>query len=284
LAYVSRRGEAGLGLGLNSIVVRSLETGEERELVPRIGISGQPHRRIISWSRDGKALVVHGRNEKGRTGLYRVDARTAEAKPLFLFEPQKGANHFYLLPDEKSFLILRAMGQPLTYSVVQIDIATRKERVVHASAHVHSLDVSPDGRFLAVGTSAEEDARAAGSREPNAIRLLVVPIAGGEPRELLRVHKDQEVSSVVWTPDQKYLLLNIQVGPPEAASPESRQVWRIPAEGGKPEATNLTMGSRQVQRIRFRPDGRKLAFTVVDEQSNEIWMIEDFLPAQKAAK
>jgi hypothetical protein len=61
-----------------------------------------------------------------------------------------------------------------------------------------------------------------------------------------------------------------------AISLRSRDVWRVPLEG---EAHKVDLGGADIGSI--HPDGRQVAFTVRDTQSqkaSEIWAIENFLP------
>jgi len=51
--------------------------------------------------------------------------------------------------------------------------------------------------------------------------------------------------------------------------------------GGAPEDLNLEIGDE----LRFRPDGRRLAFTrSKDEERAEIWVMENFLPRAEVAR
>jgi Tol biopolymer transport system component len=283
LAFMSTRGPQRSTLGATAIVIRSMDNGEERELFPQISLVANPNRRVFAWAPDGKSLLVAARDQKGRQGVYSVDAQTGEAKLVYQPDPRLESRDFYVMPDGKSLLMVRGAITVQPAYVVVVDLASNRERKVFSASHIHSADVSPDGQFVALAMVTEEDARASRIPEPNANRLVIAPIDGGEAREILHVPPEQEVTAVVWTADQKHLLINIRVGPSEAPLPESNQVWRIAAEGGKPEPVNLTLPPDRLRNLRFHPSGRKFALTV-GSGSNEIWMMENFLPVQKAAK
>jgi Tol biopolymer transport system component len=59
--------------------IRSTETGEIRELSPSPGFD-----LLFSlvWAPDGGSLIVRGRDNKGRAGIFRVDAQTGRSSIL----------------------------------------------------------------------------------------------------------------------------------------------------------------------------------------------------------
>ena len=63
-----------------SVVIRSVDTGEVREL-PR-QLSYIQFYRGLRWSPDGRSLLVKGKDNKGRWGLYQLDAQTGAVTPL----------------------------------------------------------------------------------------------------------------------------------------------------------------------------------------------------------
>ncbi len=77
LAYLSRRGSENFGREARAIVIRSLASGEERELLPRLA-----HTEQVRWSPDGASLLVSGSDGKGRAGLYIVDVKSAAVTPV----------------------------------------------------------------------------------------------------------------------------------------------------------------------------------------------------------
>ena len=93
LAYVSERG----GRNRHVIVIRSLDTGEERDLPRRLSRVWRP-----SWHPDGKRLLVEGRLLNGQSGIYGVDVGTGETKLIVANQPDMG--HAVWTPDGKGIL------------------------------------------------------------------------------------------------------------------------------------------------------------------------------------
>lgn len=75
LAYLSRRGAANFGQESRVIVVRNLESGEERELQARLA-----HLESLQWVAQG--LLVQGSDGKGRGGVFLVDAVNGATRPV----------------------------------------------------------------------------------------------------------------------------------------------------------------------------------------------------------
>ncbi len=102
---------------------------------------------------------------------------------------------------------------------------------------------------------------------------MAMPAAGGEPREILRL-KDPETfrwyGTFAWTPDGRYIMFGKQ--------PD--ELWRLPAEGGKPQKLLAMDG---LANISIHPDGQRIAFTGGKEEW-EVWAMENFLPGFTADK
>jgi len=125
------------------------------------------------------------------------------------------------------------------------------------------LALSPDGKQLAF-------------QDLDAGMLKVLPVAGGQPRELV---KFKGKATIAWSPDGSHLLyanwlMTIRPG----------GLWRISAGGGKPQRLDLEM--RYVNHVRFHPDGRQITFTATAraQRKSEVWAIENFLPESTAGK
>ncbi len=59
-------------------------------------------------------------------------------------------------------------------------------------------------------------------------------------------------------------------------------MWRIPAEGGEPLRTELSVGEFPTP-FGLHPDGKRIAYIKSDTQ-NEVWGLENFLPEMQVGK
>ncbi|MDA2924696.1 tetratricopeptide repeat protein [Acidobacteria bacterium AH-259-L09] len=270
MAYQSQTGRSG------RIVVRSLETGEDRELLPNVRLPFLYGGAELSWSPDGGAILFIGGDD--REGVYQVRPETGDTTPIV--HADRG---FRILgpvwsPDgRKVFYVLFTYSRNENGRILVRDLATGRETELYReeegafenpNTFIGPPAISPDGRLLAFGAPHFPGTGAAA--------LKVIPAAGGEPRELVRFASPEELvrrgmnfrpGSLAWTPDGRYLLF-------EKGDYEKTELWRISVDGGEPEKLGETEG---VRRARLHPDGRQITFTAV-QGMNELWVMENFLP------
>jgi Tol biopolymer transport system component len=248
------------------IRIRTVKTGEDREVPTQIPISGP-----VRWFPDGQSLLVASRDVRrlnGQVGYYRVSIASGNAELLHQTTSRDiVSGRPDLSPDGKTIYYLETPGQP-----VRFDIDSRRETrltpVGNPTQKQHrqplSLAVSPDGAQIAyVGPES----------------LVVVPAAGGEPREVVRFsgasdpYERNDGLGLAWSPDQRYLFF---------VKPDIRAIWRVPVTGG--EAENIGISMNRIRALRMHPDGRRITFDSVVDAPSELWVLENFLPALKAAK
>ncbi len=273
LAYISSRTPRLLGHQPEVISIRSLKTGEERDLRPKLSFLWGP----IRWSPDGRAILVPGKDRKGQHGLFLVDAQTGEVAPTVIWEDREIAFPSWF-PDGKRLLygVQRREADTTSGTVVIRDLATGQEKVLFqraASERIADLALSPDGRQVAV-TLSEQPTRS--------FVLKVLPVGGGEASELVRA-KGPEVmveDSLSWSPDSRYVIF----GWARATDQERKtQLLAISPRGGEPHPLGLAMDS--ISSVSFHPDGRRLAFGGKQGKDKvEVWVMENFLPTATAAK
>jgi len=276
LAYLSRRGSLlpdDLGA---RIVIRAVATGEERELVPAlqeiiVGYGGMP------WSPDGRTLLVVGQDAKRRYGLYRTDVQTGATTPL-VREESGGIDYWQVWsPEGKSIFFVRRDYEHKIRQLVVRDLETGKEKELVRFAWRDvgdSLALSPDGRQVAFVL---EDIKA-GSGSSS---LEVVSAVGGQPRELLKLQRPEGFAeaALAWTGDGSQLLFGKYVGPD--FQNRKSELWRIPAEGGKPQPLGLAMVD--LRDLSLDPNTGRIAFTVRQDKA-EVWVMENFLPVKSASR
>jgi len=116
------------------------------------------------------------------------------------------------------------------------------------------------------------------------ISLVLVPVAGGQPREALRLTQAEVLGPhKVWTPDSSAVIVEKDIA-------SRRELWLVPITGGRARKldidTNIWMeGSAGAgeQGFSLSPDGHSIAF-VMGKTVSEVWALENFLPTPNTKK
>jgi len=241
---------------VKTIIIRSLATGEERELKPELKQFYRP-----LWSPDGASFLANGYDAEGRQGLLRINAQTGAATLLARAElyvtgqawSPNGKAVFYW---DSGSLVRRNLESGEGAEVAKVPSSPRA-----------NFAVSPDGQSLVI------------FRDGKALEIL--PAKGGAARELVKLQEGEEMTlypGTAWTPDGRYVLFT-------KANRKGREftmtLWSVPAQGGEPRKIDLTMPL--LRDLRVHPDGQRIAFSA-GQNKNEVWVMENFLPALKSAK
>lgn len=249
IAYVADRGRAGHFPGDATFVIRSTESGQEREFSAKV--RNVLLARLFHWFPDGKSLVFL--NYGPQPMLQRLDLQTGDIRKLL------NASHYYAVtPDGRAILYPQAekLGgkssetDPFLVHLLRHDVETGAERELTrfrtAQEVVFSLSASPDGRYIAYISS----------YTPNGNSIWIAPLAGGEQREVLRVRGGRTFginSGIGWDPQGKGLVCTIEEGTHKAA-----EIWYIPIDGGEPHKLGINVAGASFPNI--SPDGRRIAF------------------------
>ena len=248
------------------IVIRSTSTGEERDLhvgLRRVGLR-------LRWAPDGNAVVVPGLEDGTGWSLMRIDAQTGKATSLMPLSMTVGPYpRFDVSPDGKTIFYIKSpvVSDLSRFYVVVRDLQSGEETVLLEKT-IFSVSVAPDGKQLVVGAQAD------GSQV-----VLVMPAAGGEVRELVRIDEKEADYRVwpSWTPDGRHVVFAKGL---DGKTHRNVQVWRVAAEGGEPQRLGLTV--QDLSSLRLHPDGRRVAIETWTG-SVEVWAMENFLPKAAAA-
>jgi len=270
LAYLSSR-RPGL-FGCPVISIRSLKTGEERDLSPNLFDLWVP----IRWSPDGRSILVPGKDKKIQHGLYLVDAQTGAVRSTLQSDLNSDISNPAWFPDGKRLLYTDTHGESgtITETVVVRDLQTGQKTELFRPTRGLKIDdiaLSPDGRRVAL-TLLEKETRSSA--------LKVLQVAGGEARELVRAKEPEKIvgDSLNWSSDSRYIVF----GKGRSTGQESKtQLLAISSRGGEPHALGLAMDS--VGSLSFDPSGHHVAFAA-GSAKREVWVMENFLPTLKAAR
>jgi len=237
-----------------TLSIYSVDTGEEKEIRTGLIRLGQTR-----WLPDGRAVLVKGWDDKEREGAYLIDIETGRLTTLV--QPSGYMQMPELTPDGKTLFYRLTPEETGGFLLIARDVETGAERELYRHpAGFNQLALSPDGTELAFATGPV---------------LLAISSRGGEPREVLRLSEPARITTIAWTPDGRQIFFG--KGP---AGEETVQVFRVPAEGGEPQKTDLAMKS--LRGLRFHPDGRRVAFAS-GEYAEEVWVLENFLPTAAAS-
>ncbi len=279
LAYLSRVERSlpydTLGFGV-VIVVRSLQTGEERELSPPLDFLTDTR---LRWAPDGRSFLISAQDRDRRRGLYQVDAQTGDVTPIVVSPPkalsvwQENRWHAAWSHDGTAIFYVRDDGEGCEIRVRDLKTGQEKSLYRAASAsHLANVGLSPDGRWLAFSSSGTHYAALAQV-------LLVMPAAGGTPRELLRLPDAQITYSLAWAQDGRHLLFSRHVQEPSRPT----ELWRVSVETGEAQRVGLPMVGRGD--VRAHPDGRRIAFTNwTRTPAGGLWVMENVLPELSSTK
>lgn len=221
----------------NVVVMRSLETGERRELVTRMTQIGD-----LAWFPDGQALRARGEDERRRPGLYRVDVRSGSAS---LITVESGVT---FAADGRTELVL-TRGTGSTGDTLLLRRDGRSRELYRGAARVGPAVPSPDGTLVAFV-----------EYEPRPTRISVVSTEGGQPRKL---YEDATIgtASLQWGTDGRLMFF---------LQGETTQVVSVDSRTG--DAVKFDAGMK-TRFPRLAPDGQRLAF-VGGTNRYETWVMD----------
>jgi Tol biopolymer transport system component len=273
-----------------ALVIRSAETGQRvRELQVNI-------RNFVTarWAPDGRSFVAPGVDSQGRAGIHRIDALTGEMSQIVV---GSSATLWFpgLSPDGKMLYFSRPNSPYKENAIVQRDLASGNEKELTRRAVLNPVILSPDGRYVAAGSV---------DASTNSRTLLLVPTDGGEPRVIMQVAaeaarrdlatlsngeilKGQAVFPVAWVPDSRSLIVRKRL----AHEKQGDEVWLVPVSGDTPRKLDLRLDRTPLLGINLlsvHPDGRRIAYVIdgkrKDQLVNNVWVLENLLPATSVAK
>ena len=247
----------------NLIKIWSLASGQEREIAPKLPLH------LHFWAPDGKSLLLSGFLEEGwNNAIYTLDLQTEECSEL-LRHNDMSIPVAQWFPDGKRLLYHGRHGpvaatEQLGYLMMR-DLDSGEEREITRGVFLGTRDqrwaLSPDGRQLAVHFKGDSS------------RIKIFSTETDEVREVLAGDLVDKVHQIIWVPDGKALMLRVVDLPASHTS----EIWRIAANGGKPEKLSKLDIPEYVTGMRIDPTGRHIALQAITNL-HELWVMENFLP------
>jgi len=246
------------------IKIWSTASGQERQFAPKLP------RRLHFWAPDGKSLLLCGfLDEEWYNAVYTLDLQTQECTELMRHD-KLSIPVAQWFPDGKRLLYHGYHGpiisgsDRLGYLMIR-DMNSGKEREIARGVFERIKDncwaMSPDGRQLAVHF-----------KEGNS-SVKIFSTETDEFSEVLAGDLADNVFQITWTPDGKALILRMLDFPATRTS----EIWRIAADGGKPEKLSEINIPEYVTAMRIDPTGRHIALQAITNL-HELWVMENFLP------
>ena len=280
LACISLRGSiAGLVPGNQSLVVRSSKIGGEREFPLNIAPGWE-----LKWSPDSRLVLLSGQDTRGHINLYEIDVNTGELRLLF---GQVGMNNATgsrtgWFPDQKSVYLIgdaqRDEQRRAQSRLIRMDLNGKAEQEIFRyksdEVELESVTLSPDARRFACWQR---------NRMTESFGMLLIPANGGEPREVFSMKGDGprfaggSPTGLSWTPDGRYLVFARRA----ELGNKKMDLWRVAVTGGEPEKVGPLLDN--VYDVVVHPGGNRVVFST-REPRQEVWVMENFLPAPKATR
>jgi len=274
LAYISKgiktASSGGMGWG-DSLYVRLLETGEEREFQREMMQFGINYVTQPRWSPDGKSILLFGRNNRGRYGIYHINLETGKAVCVLRQGEDISVSYAAGWRDEKNFLYGRADEKNNRGEICVRNLDNGNEKVLFSISPTArgALAVSPDRRWVSATESHKSGEKA----------LRIISTDSGEVRRLIKFSQEQQFYLIRhdWSADSKYVFYTRRV---ETQGSYKFELWRIAVDGGQPQKTDFEMPG-SIDNISAHPDGEQLAFenmAPMSASSAEVWVMESFMP------
>lgn len=256
LAYVSQRTQ-GLSDNRGHLVIRSVETGDERVMPTIFQGAGKP-----LWLPDGRALIVLGRNGQNHTTIYRVDLTRGQIDTLLdtgKSVPQLAA----LSPDGRT--VYFSSGAPenlLKNHVVAYELSSGRRTDFAHGGTSRAMAASPDGRSIAfVATESVTP--------PFRADLFVADADGGNVRSVFTVNAPGDFpSGVAFSSDSRFIYFLRQ---------GKGGLWRVAADGGSPTLVG-ELSTDVVGAIDISADGRRVIYGAGGPAKIEVWSLENLRP------
>lgn len=257
LAYKDAKGPSDPSL--HTLTIDAIGRRPTRVLRPRLLTWNWPR-----WSPDQRAFLVQGTDDKGRQGIYRVDAMTADLQVIALAASGEGHGFPQWFPDGQRIIYTRKTfnGSRLTAIVVR-ELASGQERILLESAGLSDECVlSPDGRSVAY--IVRDQLR-------NRTSIEIATTTAGERRELVAVQSGASLGG--WSPDSRSFVYSL----PVTGGMETRIAS---LDGGHPRRIELS--DRLAQLARISPDGKQIAYVIPNQSPQQVWVIQD--PVRRTAR
>jgi Tol biopolymer transport system component len=232
-----------------------MDTGEERELIPKLkqiigGPIGPPQ-----WSPEGDEIVVTGRNEVGHNGAFIVNLE--DTSYFSLLDGQQFLGRDFIWSHNNNELYYRINGTMDMNGLYVIDRKSNTHTRILEGDNILELMLHPKENLLAIS-----------SIDCKAVELYDVDKQ--ELKELISFGPEVRHITFTWSPDGKWLYIAKYIKKDEV------ELWRVSKEGKSVQLIDDSFPPLKF--LTFHPDGKVLAFTVGEFSGDlSIWVMKNFL-------
>jgi Tol biopolymer transport system component len=270
-------------------VIRSSETAR---LVQQFGLNLNGNVRLIRWTTDGRSLLLTGQDNKGRPGLFRVNAQSGEIFAVGFVDPLKPGEwpdgNWKVSSDGSTFYHRTEQDCDVkcTAAFFRRDLSSGTETELIRGYQLGLINLSPNDEFIASAVrhgATHSTVFAIIPTKGGKLREIKLAAAGSKAGETGSNNKGSELSFLGWAPDSRSVYIRELLGSKPIAA------WRAPVDGTTPQKLDWTIdqfGPGIV--VAMQPNGGRMAYTTpVSSQAdtpsaNQVWVLENFLPARSA--
>jgi len=266
--------------GALATVVRSIETGAEREIRTRF-IQWGP----VQWFPDGESVLVpvmRSPQQHDQFDYYQMDLGTGQTEMIRQSTPKKSASYRpSLSPDGKSIYFTESETEGPRRGLTifrELDLETGQEEVIHRlpeGRRAVSVQLSPDGQNLAWAQMTKTE-------DTSHWSVMIRPVDGDSSREILKLDDPEYLSmafGIAWAPDGKHILVSKFIG-----SGRRTELLRLSLKEGKPQSLGISMDRIHLGDV--HKNGRLVAFYAGQQKgrAREIWALNGFLSKNEDSK
>jgi tRNA A-37 threonylcarbamoyl transferase component Bud32 len=260
LAYLSQRTVLDGVLAARAIVIRDLDSGDERELASPI----EPGMFGPIWSPDDRRLLVCAINRTNQRGVFVVDSRTGAIDHQIMYPTQDQQCGRAIWASDGRAILLGDSGR----GIVEYPLNGGHERIIFSNERI------PPGTGLPSFAYSRDGSRLAFTAWNRSSTALDVVDPNGVVRELVTAERPRKLQFQAWFPGGDYLLYSIAGSSPR----EPDALWRVAASGGAPQPVGLSINAMTtVNMVALSPAGTAVAYTSGYVQY-QLWVMENVLP------
>jgi Tol biopolymer transport system component len=208
-------------------------------------------------SPDGKTILFAGA-KRNHIGVDIMTIPVEGGEPVMITQSPTQDRFPCWSPDGKYIAFIRYHASQDKKIVMDIFIKSssggEERRITSENENVDwsSIKFSPDGNHISYFSKDSS--------------IKMIPIQGGEPKEIVKVKALNPHNEIIMLKDGKHMVYS-----------SDWKIWMVSLDGGEPVHIKTGLNNWLHSQIAQSPDGKKLAFTAFTGGDSDLWLMEDFL-------